>query len=74
MEFSNPVVSRDFAFLIENALPGPYVISFDYCIDEIIIIDQKDGAVQFNVDEQTGRDVFCACGAVDGMNGQSFLH
>ena len=43
-------VSRDFAFLIQNAVVQTYHITFDYCIDEIAICGGHDGKVDFAVD------------------------
>jgi hypothetical protein len=43
-------VSRDFAFLIQNAVVQHYQISFDYCIDEIAICGGHDGKVAFEVE------------------------
>jgi len=41
--------SRDFALKIDNALVGPYKISFDYCIEEIAIVSSKDGSAAFDI-------------------------
>ncbi|MDB5574995.1 MAG: hypothetical protein JWR80_171 [Bradyrhizobium sp.] len=43
-------VSRDFAFLIKNAIPQAYQIRFDYCIDEIVIEGFNDGSAVFRID------------------------
>jgi hypothetical protein len=43
-------VARDFALVIENALVGPYQISFDYCIEEIAIVSGRDGGAAFDID------------------------
>jgi hypothetical protein len=42
-------VSRDFAFFIQNCIPGPYQISFDYCIEEITIVGNNEEKVSFNI-------------------------
>jgi hypothetical protein len=43
-------VSRDFAFLIQNAIAQDYQISFDYCIEEIAIVtSSEDGSASFNI-------------------------
>lgn len=42
-------VSRDFAFLIQNATVGSYQITFDYCIEEIAIVASNDGSASFNI-------------------------
>jgi hypothetical protein len=43
-------VARDFTFLIENALPGTYTISFDYCMEGISVVTATDGSAAFKVD------------------------
>jgi hypothetical protein len=43
-------VSRDFAFLLKNAIPQAYQIMFDYCIAEIAIVGSNDGNAVFNID------------------------
>jgi hypothetical protein len=42
-------VSRDFAFLLKNAIPQAYQIMFDYCIAEIAIVGVNDGNAVFNI-------------------------
>jgi hypothetical protein len=42
-------VSRDFAFLIRNAIVQSYRIEFDYCIEETAIVATGDGTVAFRV-------------------------
>jgi hypothetical protein len=42
-------VSRDFAFFIQNCIPGPYQISFDYCIEEITIVGNNEDKVSFRI-------------------------
>jgi hypothetical protein len=42
-------VSRDFAFLIQNAIPQAYQVTFDYCIEEIAITTGGDGSVAFDI-------------------------
>jgi hypothetical protein len=42
-------VSRDFAFLIQNAIAQNYQISFEYCIGEIAIVALKEGRVVFDI-------------------------
>jgi hypothetical protein len=42
-------VSRDFAFLIKNAVPQNYQISFNYCIEEMAIVASNDGGASFNI-------------------------
>jgi hypothetical protein len=42
-------VSRDFAFLLKNAIPQAYQIMFDYCIAEIAIVGSNDGSATFNI-------------------------
>ena len=43
-------VSPDFAFLIKNAIPQAYQITFDYCIEEVAIVASNDGSAVFNID------------------------
>ena len=42
-------VSRDFAFLIQNAIPNPYKIMFDYCIEEVAIVAANKGSAEFDI-------------------------
>ena len=42
-------VSRDFAFLIQNAVAQPYQITFEYCIDEIAICGCSRGSKAFGI-------------------------
>ncbi|HEX8672425.1 MAG TPA: hypothetical protein VF710_11085, partial [Longimicrobium sp.] len=42
-------VSRDFAFLIQNAVVQGYQITFDYCIDETVIVGGGKGRVAFGI-------------------------
>ena len=43
-------VSRDFAFLIQNAMVQGYQIAFDYCIEEIAIVtSSNDGSASFDI-------------------------
>jgi hypothetical protein len=42
-------VSRDFAFLIQNAVVQGYQITFDYCIEETAIVSPNDGSASFNI-------------------------
>jgi len=43
-------VSRDFAFLIQNAVVQGYQITFDYCIEETAIVGSHDGRAAFDID------------------------
>lgn len=42
-------VSRDFAFLIQNAIVQGYQIAFDYCIEEIAIVAANNGSALFGI-------------------------
>jgi hypothetical protein len=42
-------VSRDFAFLIKNAIVQSYKITFDYCIEEITVVGSGDGSALFDI-------------------------
>jgi hypothetical protein len=42
-------ISRDFAFLIKNAVPQNYQITFDYCIEEMTLTASNDGSASFNI-------------------------
>jgi hypothetical protein len=42
-------VSRDFAFLIQNAVVKGYQITFDYCIEETVIVGGGKGRVAFGI-------------------------
>jgi hypothetical protein len=43
-------VSRDFAFLIQNAIPKGYQIKFEWCIEEIAIVSAGTGRAAFDVE------------------------
>jgi hypothetical protein len=43
-------VSRDFAFLIQNAIPQGYQITFEWCIEEIAIVTAGTGRAAFDID------------------------
>jgi hypothetical protein len=43
-------VSRDFAFLIQNAVVQGYQISFEYCIEETAIVSSGAGRAVFDID------------------------
>ena len=43
-------VSRDFAFLIQNAVPQGYQITFEWCIEEIAIVTAGTGRAAFDVE------------------------
>lgn len=42
-------VSRDFAFLIQNAIVQNYQITFEYCIEEVAIVTDGDGRAAFDI-------------------------
>jgi hypothetical protein len=43
-------VSRDFAFLIQNAVPQAYQITFEWCVEEIAIVTAGTGRAAFDID------------------------
>jgi hypothetical protein len=44
-------VSRDFVLMIENSLPGPYQITFDYCIGSVVVTgDVGQGTASFDIE------------------------
>jgi hypothetical protein len=43
-------VSRDFAFLIRNAVPQGYQITFEWCVEEIAIVTAGTGRAVFDID------------------------
>ncbi|HEX2078230.1 MAG TPA: hypothetical protein VHG08_10995 [Longimicrobium sp.] len=42
-------VSRDFAFLIENAVVQDYQITFEYCIEETVVVGRGGGRAAFDI-------------------------
>lgn len=43
-------VVRDFAFLIQNAVPQAYQITFEWCVDEIVLSTGGTGRAAFDID------------------------
>jgi hypothetical protein len=42
-------ISRDFAFLIQNAVVQGYQIAFDYCIEEVVVVGSNEGSASFDI-------------------------
>jgi hypothetical protein len=42
-------IARDFAFLIQNAVPQGYQITFEYCIEETVIVGGDEGRAAFDI-------------------------
>lgn len=42
--------TREYTFILRNAKPGLYTVAFEYCLDEILIEDDKIGKNQFEVE------------------------